>query len=206
MSKLVILAAATLLLLVVACSQPAVNISEVHCQSEDIAQIADGYVIIDTVGPELRDSDSRGWRESLSTEWADLPDGFQLNIHCLTVVYDSTENARLALNSSTAIQNVWPKGELELLAQLPVLPPTIGEESIAFKIEAGRRWGTEVHRNYATTTVMFNRENVVVMVTSGVNCLAITSLACDYLVNRLSVDVPANIASRIDRRILAELG
>ena len=183
------------------------NITEAHCQREDFGEAyADGYGITDTVGPEQWDAHAWRWRESFSTNWSGLisSDSILFDVSCRTVIYDSIDNARWSLNYSTAVQRAWSRADLELLVHRQVIVPTIiGEESLMFQIEAGP--SELLSPSYTSTTVMFQRGNVVVAMTSSFSCNTIAPLFCDSFLSihsRHSIEVLPNIAQLVDVRVL----
>ena len=220
------LAAATLLLLAVACIPTIpgshIRITDAHCQSEDLRQaFGIEYRHVRIVAPMILPGNSSGLRDSYGTYWsADVRFGeLQSEIGCLTRIYDSADNAHRALEDLmevrfkiSGIESQPP----ELIEENPVDLPPIGHESLAFRIDAGRYNGdsgnvsSESSRDYVATTVMFRRETVVVTITVSANCFGFNRQLCDTVPDLLAdgetLDGLVGVARRIDGRILSELG
>ena len=220
------LAAATLLLLAVACIPTIpgshIRITDAHCQSEDLRQaFGIEYRHRISVQPQIVPGNSSGILDSYATHWsgeARFRD-IQSEIGCLTRVYKSVQNGREALNDPTAVLFLYAGIEpqpLELIEKSPVVVPTIGNESLAFRIEAGRYNGgsgnvtSEVSRDHVATTVMFRRETVVVTITVSANCFGFNRQLCDTVPDLLAdgetLDGLVSVARLLDERILSELG
>ena len=180
MPKLIVLVSMALATFALACSQP-IDIREAHCQQGDL----ESY---NRAGTDLWKAEDWGAREAYSTEWKDWSNSGN-KVRCLTLIYDSIDDARWALNYSTALQRAWA-GE-ELLSNRQIVAPTIGQDSLAFEVDGRLR----------ATAVMFRQGTVVVMVeTSSFGSANVHRMARQY-VKPLAVDEPTRIAHAIDNRI-----
>lgn len=153
-----------------------------------------------------------GVREWYSTNWSS--DGGS-KIQCLTSIYNSIEDARWALQYSTAVQNRWGQEKRwsgkELLEHRQVVVPAIGEDTLAIEIEVGRKirvQGEEVPlEEYVATIVTFRWANVVATVEYGWETGS-NPLTARYSVDAFfnsSPDRAVEIAHLFDERIRAEL-
>ena len=179
MPKLIALVSMALISFGLACSQP-IDIREAHCQQEDL----ESYNRTDT---DLWKAEDWGAREAYSTEWTHRNNPSK--VRCLTLIYDNVEEARWALNYSTALQRAWA-GE-ELLSNRQVVAPTIGQDTLAFEVDGRLR----------ATAVMFRQGTVVVMVETSSFGSANLNPWLSQFMKPLSVGEPARIVHAIDQRI-----
>ena len=180
MPKLIALVSMALAAFALACSQP-IDIREAHCQQGDLGSYS-------RAGTDLWKAEDWGAREAYSTEWTP-GNNPGIKVRCLTLIYDSVEEARWALNYSTALQRAW--AGKELLSNRQIVAPTIGQDALAFEVDGKIR----------ATAVMFRYETVVIMVeTSSFGSANVHPMARQF-VKSLAVDEPARIAYAIDKRI-----
>ena len=126
------------------------DIKMATCRQEDTG----GYEFVSSEGPDSYDQ--WGVQERYRTTWSgDYPKADR--IRCLTSVYDSIEDARWSLNYSTALQRgEW--SQAGLLEHRQITGVNIGEDSLAFEIEAGRGSLPE----YVSANFLIRRANVVI--------------------------------------------
>ena len=219
------LAAATLLLLAVACIPTIpgshIRITDAHCQDKDFPQaFGIEYRLRRSAQPQTSPGNSSGILDSYVTAWS--REGrfgeIKSEIVCQTRIYNSADNAHRALEDPTEVRFEIPGMEPqppELIEENPVDLPAIGHESLAFRTEAGRynsdsgNVSSESSRDYVATTVMFRRETVVVAITVSANCFGFNHQLCDTVPDLLAdgetLDGLVSVARLLDERILSEL-
>ena len=176
MPKLIALVSMALLTFGLACSQP-IDIREAHCQQGDM----ESY---NRAGTDLWKAEDWGAIEAYSTEWTHRNNPGN-KVRCLTLIYDSVEEARWALNYSTALQRAYSGKSLPSHRQ--IIAPRIGQDALAFEVDGKR----------LATTVMFRQETIVVMVETN-------SSINPWLRQQIkwsAVGEPTRIAHAIDNRI-----
>lgn len=179
MFKLIVLSSVALAASIVACSQ-SIDIREAHCQQRDLKS----HNRTDT---DLWEAEDWGAREAYSTEWSNSGN----NVRCLTLIYDSIDDARWSLNYSTALQSAW-SGE-ELLSHRQIVAPKVGQDTLAFEVDA---------KEHLATAIFFRRDTIVIMVETSYGTF--TNPWLRQNVKQPTVDKPARIARAIDRRILSD--
>ena len=187
MRNLITLLSVILVASALACSS-SIDIENAHCQQDDLP----GYTLNST---ELWTPDEWDAKEAISTEWS----GSGYRVRCLTLIYESVEDARWALNYSTALQRVGLLGGA--LRHQQITAPNIGDDSLAFEVVSGRFISSlQIDTVEAVaTTVMIRRGTVVVMVEFGC-CPEISRILGRYY-PQPSVDEPAKVANSVDQRI-----
>ena len=190
MRKFIALVSVILATFVLACS-PSIDIEDAHCQQEDMT----GYTLMTT---GLWDADEWDAQEAFSTEWS----GSGYKVQCLTLIYDSVENARWSLNYSTALQRLLLQEGL--LTHRQIAAPKIGDDNLAFEVEAGQHLRSQQlgSREAVATIVMFRRGTAVVMVDVSC-CPEINPIMRPYMMPP-PVGEPTRIAHSINKRILSD--
>lgn len=184
------------------------DIKKANCQHEDLQQ--ETFEFTGSGGPHSWEP--WGVREWYRTDWSKAEPGWPNRTRCITLVFHTIEDARWSLNYSTAVQRHW--GEAELLEHRQTFAPAISEDTLGIEIEIGQR--SQLHgeefliEEYVATVVMFRRENIVVIVESGlvvaeadVNPMFRSAVVDTFF--RLYGSTPAKIADLVDERLRVEL-
>ena len=183
------------------------DIEKASCEHEDFREL--GFELFRSERPTAESEDEV--QERYRTDWSSSGGN---RIRCLTYVYSSIEDARWALQYSTAVQRRWDQEEerarRELLKHRQVVVPAIGEDTLGIEIEAGRQIEVQGKKvpleEYVATIVLFRRANIVVSVEyAWVLGSAFQNYAVEAFFRESPRNEPIKLARLVDDRLRVQL-